>query len=50
MQKLLVCSYKFQDFAKSQKIFAWLHGRETVTFRNSLVDMRLVASCQMVAR
>ena len=32
----LVCAYKSQDFAQSQENFAWLHDRETVTFRNSV--------------
>ena len=35
MHKFLVYAYKSQDFAQSQKMFAWSHDRETVTFRNS---------------
>ena len=35
MHKLSVCAYKSQDFAQSEKNFAQLHDRETVTFRNS---------------
>ena len=35
MHKFLVCAYKSQDFAQSQKICAGSHDRETVTFRNS---------------
>ena len=35
MHKFLVCENKSQDFARSQKMFARLHDRETVTFRNS---------------
>ena len=35
MHKFLVCLYKYQDFAQSQKNFARSHDRETVTFRNS---------------
>ena len=35
MNKSVVSAYKSQDFAQSQKFFAWSHNRETVTFRNS---------------
>ena len=35
MHKVLVSAYKSQDFAQSQKKFAWSHDRETVTLRNS---------------
>ena len=35
MHKSLVCAYKSQDFAQSQKNFAQLHDREIVTFRKS---------------
>ena len=34
MHKFLVCAYKSQDFAQSQRILARLHDRETMTFRN----------------
>ena len=37
--KFLVCAYKSQDFAQSQKNCARLHDRETVTFRNSVVEL-----------
>ena len=37
MHKFLVCLYKYQDFAQSQKNFARSHDCETVTFRNSVV-------------
>ena len=37
MQNNSVCACKCQDFAQSQKLFAWSHDRETVTFRNSAV-------------
>ena len=36
MHKFLVCAYKSQDFAQSQKKFALSNHRETVTFRNSV--------------
>ena len=42
MHKFLVCAYKSQDFAQSQKFFARSHDRETVNFRNSgwgLIDL-----------
>ena len=29
------CAYNFQDFGQTQENFAWLHDRETLTFRNS---------------
>ena len=35
IHKFVVCVYKSQDFAQSQKIFARSHDRETVIFRNS---------------
>ena len=35
MHEFLVCACKYQDFAQSQKKFAWLHDLETVTLRNS---------------
>ena len=35
MHQFLVCAYKSQDFAQSQKNCARSHDRETVTFRNS---------------
>ena len=35
MLKKIVCAWKSQDFAQSQKFFARSHDRETVTFRNS---------------
>ena len=39
MHIFLVSAYKSQDFAQSQKIFAWSHDRETVTFRNSGLEV-----------
>ena len=36
MHKFLVYAYRSQDFMESQKIFARLHDRDTVTFRNSV--------------
>ena len=36
MQFFLVCAYKSQDFAQSQKIFAQSQDRVTVTLRNSV--------------
>ena len=38
MNIFLVCAYKFQDLAQSQKFCALSHDRETVTFRNSVLD------------
>ena len=38
MHNFLVCSYKSQDFAQSQKFFARSHDHETVTFRISVSD------------
>ena len=35
MHGFLVCEYKCEDFAQSQKICARSHKRETMTFRNS---------------
>ena len=35
MHQLLVCAYKSKGLAQSQENCAWLHDRETVTFRNS---------------
>ena len=35
MHKFLICAYKSQNFAQSQKIFMRSSDRETVTFRNS---------------
>ena len=35
MHTFLVCAYKSQDFAQSQKKIARSHDRETVSFRNS---------------
>ena len=37
MHEFLVCAFKYQDFAQSQKIFAQSHDRTTVTFRNSAI-------------
>ena len=39
MHKFLVCAYKSQDIAQSEENFARSHDRETVTFRNSELDM-----------
>ena len=41
LHKFLVCackSHKSQDFAQSQKIFARSHDRETVIFKNSVMN------------
>ena len=35
MHKFIVCAYKSQDFAQSQKKCVRSHKRETMTFRNS---------------
>ena len=35
MHNFLVCACTSQDFAQSQKFFAQLHDRETLTFSNS---------------
>ena len=35
LHKFCVCACKSQDFAQSQKNFAQLQDRETITFRNS---------------
>ena len=35
IHNFFVCTYKSQDFAQRQKMFAWSQDRETVTFRNS---------------
>ena len=40
IDKLLVCSYKSQNFAQSQKNVARLHDRETATFRNSGLEIQ----------
>ena len=45
MHKFLVCAYKSQDVAQSQKKFALSHDRETMTFRNSA--MGLTACCKL---
>jgi hypothetical protein len=34
MHKFLTCACKSQDFAQSQKNFAQVHDRLTMTFRN----------------
>ena len=39
MHKFLARAYKSQDFAPSQKNVARSHDRETVTFRNSVLDV-----------
>ena len=39
MHIFLVCACKYQDFAQNQKKFAQSHGRETVTFRNSVLNI-----------
>ena len=39
MHKFLVCAYKSQDFAQSQKNVARSLDRETVTFRKSVLPL-----------
>ena len=39
MHKFVVCAYKSQDFAQSQKFFTLSHNREIVTFRKWLLVM-----------
>ena len=46
MHKFLVCTYKSQDFAQSQTIFARSHDRETVTFRNSEPNQTMCSAGQ----
>ena len=36
--KFLVCTCNSQNFAQNQKYFALSHNRETVTFRNSVMQ------------
>ena len=47
MDKLLVCTYKYQDFAQSQNFFVRSHGRQTVTFRNSAHDILGVSAFRL---
>ena len=45
MHKYLVCACKSQDFAQSQKFFAWSHDRVTVTFNNSELPLLTATPC-----
>ena len=48
MHEFFVCACKFQDFVQSQEIFAQVHNRETVTFRNSGVTCHVShVTCHM---
>ena len=42
MHNFWVCAYNSQDFAYSQENFAWSNDRETVTFRNSDILIRIL--------
>ena len=47
LHKCLVCTYKSQDFAQSQKFFARSHNRGTMTFRNSRPRPIQYVSCNV---